>query len=324
MLFYGKEIDIFYIILLVIFILVVYILVSFYMQQNQTIALTTSSQPILSSGPIIPIPIKPGEVLERGAFAISLWLNLTSWVPPTTVDASFNVLSLNNTTNSNPATNILNLYIDSTCKLVISSTLFTPQQNTKYVLFPTYQITSSPLPIKEPVNIILNYNGDDDYTQDENEFLRNPDGSIKKMNNGKPISIYNTDTGFYYKNRALDVFINGMLNNTIILNASLSKEKGNVCDNNTCVSFFDDASMNYFINNNIQLLVGDNDPAGSSGSGPIGTISNVAFIKGGCSTEDAQSINNSGNSSSILDNILSYKLRFSLLEDDKEVKVYDI
>lgn len=320
MLFYGKEIDIFYIILLVIFILVVYILVSFYMQQKQTIALTTSSQPILSSGPIIPIPIKSGEVLERGGFAISLWLNITSWVPPTTVDASFNVLSLNNT-NATPLTQILNLYIDATCKLAISSTLFTPQRNTKYVLFPIYQITSSPLPIKEPVNIILNYNGDDDYIQDEDEFVRDSSGNIKKMNNGNPISIYNTDTGFYYNNRALDVFINGMLNNTIILNASLSKEKGNACDNNTCVSFFDDASMNYFTNNNIQILVGSAD---SSGSGPIGTISNVTFIKGGCSTEDAQSINNGGNSSSILDNILSYKLRFSLLEDDKEVKVYDI
>ena len=312
MLFYGKEIDIFYIILLVIFILVVYILVSFYMQQKQTIALTTSSQPILSPGPIIPIPIKSGEVLERGAFAISLWLNLTSWVPPTTVDASFNVLSLNNT-NTNPATNILTSYIDAHCNLFISSTLFTPKQ--------TYQIMSSPLPINEPVNVILNYNGDDDYTQDENEFLRNPDGSIKKTNNGKPISIYNTDTGFFYSNRALDIFINGMLNNTIILNASLSKDKGNVCDNNTCVSYFDDASMNYFTNDNIQILVGS---AGDGGNGPIGTISNVTFIKGGCSTEDAQSINNGGNSSSILDNILSYKLRFSLLEDDKEVKVYDI
>jgi hypothetical protein len=115
-----------------------------------------------------------------------------------------------------------------------------------------------------------------------------------------------------------------MLNNTIILKTSLSKDKGNACDNNMCVSFFNDASMNYFTNNNIQLLVGHNDPAGSSGSGPIGTISNVTFIKGGSSTEDAQSINNGGNSSSILDNILSYKLRFSLLEDDKEVKVYDI
>ena len=315
MLFYGKEIDIFYIILLVIFILVFYILFSFYMQQKQTIALTTSSQPILSASAIVPIPIKSGEVLERGAFAISLWLNITSWVPPTKVDASFNVLSLNNTTNTNPATNILTSYIDANCNLFISSTLFTPKQ--------TYQIMSSPLPIKEPVNIILNYNGDDDYTQDENEFLRNPDGSIKKMNNGKPISIYNTDTGFYYNNRALDVFINGMLNNTIILNTSLSKDKGNACNNNVCVSYFDDASMNYFTNDNIQLLIG-NVSSTTVVPGPVGTISNVSFIKGGCSTEDAQSINDGGNSSSILDNILSYKLRFSLLEDDKEVKVYDI
>ena len=316
MLFYGKEINIFYIILLVIFILVVYILFSFYMQQKQTIALTTSSQPILSAGAIVPIPIQPGAKLERGAFAISLWINITSWVPPTTVDASFNVLSLNNTTNTNPSTttttNILTSYIDAHCNLFISSTLFTPKQ--------TYQITSSPLPINEPVNVILNYNGNDDYNEDENEFLRNPDGSIKKMNNGKPISIYNTDTGFIYSNRALDVFINGMLNNTIILNTSLSKDKGNACNNNVCVSYFDDASMNYFTNDNIQLLVGS---AGDSGSGPIGTISNVGFIRGGSTTEDAQSINNGGNSSSILDDLLSYKLRFSLLEDDKEVKVYD-
>ena len=316
MLFYGKEINIFYIILLVIFILVVYILFSFYTQQKQTIALTTSSQPILSAGAIVPIPIQPGAKLERGAFAISLWINITSWVPPTTVDASFNVLSLNNTTNTNPSTttttNILTSYIDAHCNLFISSTLFTPKQ--------TYQIMSSPLPIKEPVNIILNYNGDDDYTQDENEFLRNPDGSIKKMNNGKPISIYNTDTGFIYSNRALDVFINGMLNNTIILNTSLSKDKGNACNNNVCVSYFDDASMNYFTNDNIQLLVGS---AGDSGSGPIGTISNVGFIRGGSTTEDAQSINNGGNSSSILDDLLSYKLRFSLLEDNKEVKMYE-
>ena len=304
------------IILLVIFILVVYILFSFYTQQKQTIALTTSSQPILSAGAIVPIPIQPGAKLERGAFAISLWINITSWVPPTTVDASFNVLSLNNTTNTNPSTttttNILTSYIDAHCNLFISSTLFTPKQ--------TYQITSSPLPINEPVNVILNYNGNDDYNEDENEFLRNPDGSIKKMNNGKPISIYNTDTGFIYSNRALDVFINGMLNNTIILNTSLSKDKGNACNNNVCVSYFDDASMNYFTNDNIQLLVGS---AGDSGSGPIGTISNVGFIRGGSTTEDAQSINNGGNSSSILDDLLSYKLRFSLLEDDKEVKVYD-
>ena len=308
MLFYGKEINIFYIILLVIFILVVYILFSFYTQQKQTIALTTSSQPILSAGAIVPIPIQPGAKLERGAFAISLWINITSWVPPTTVDASFNVLSLNNTTNTNPSitttTNILTSYIDAHCNLFISSTLFTPKQ--------TYQITSSPLPINEPVNVILNYNGNDDYNEDENEYYKDSSG-IKQP-------IYNTDTGFIYSNRALDVFINGMLNNTIILNTSLSKDKGNACNNNVCVSYFDDASMNYFTNDNIQLLVGS---AGASGSGPIGTISNVGFIRGGSTTEDAQSINNGGNSSSILDDLLSYKLRFSLLEDDKEVKVYD-
>ena len=308
MLFYGKEINIFYIILLVIFILVVYILFSFYTQQKQTIALTTSSQPILSAGAIVPIPIQPGAKLERGAFAISLWINITSWVPPTTVDASFNVLSLNNTTNTNPSitttTNILTSYIDAHCNLFISSTLFTPKQ--------TYQITSSPLPINEPVNVILNYNGNDDYNEDENEYYKDSSG-IKQP-------IYNTDTGFIYSNRALDVFINGMLNNTIILNTSLSKDKGNACNNNVCVSYFDDASMNYFTNDNIQLLVGS---AGDSGSGPIGTISNVGFIRGGSTTEDAQSLNNGGNSSSILDDLLSYKLRFSLLEDDKEVKVYD-
>ena len=281
------------------------------MQQKQTIALTTSSKPILSAGTIVPIPIKSGDVLERGAFAISLWLNITSWVPPTT-DASFNVLSLNNATNTNPATrtttttttNILTSYIDADCNLFISSTLITPNQR--------YQLTSSPLPVKEPVNIILNYNGDDDYNEDKNEYYTDSSGNKQ--------SVYNTDTGFTYSNRALDVYINGRLNNTIILNSSLSKDKGNACKNNTCVSYFDDASMNYFTNDNIQILVGS---TGSNG-GPVGTISNVTFIKGGCSTEDAQNINNSGNSSSILDNILSYKLRFSLLEDDKEVKVYDI
>jgi hypothetical protein len=304
MLFYGKEIDIFYIILFVILILVVYILFSFYTQQKQTIALTTSSQPILSAGPIVPIPIQPGAKLERGAFAISLWINITSWVPPTKVDASFNVLSLNNAT----TTNILTSYIDASCNLFISSTLFTPQ--------PMYQIT--PLPIKEPMNIILNYNGDDDYNEDEGEFLRDSDGNIKKVN-GKPVSIYNTDTGFIYNNRALDVFVNGRLNNTIILNSTLT---GNNASGNSYVSH-NDASMNYLTNDNIQLLIGN---VGSTTvvPGPVGTISNVSFIKGGCSTEDAQSISDGGNSSSILDNLLSYKLRFSLLEDDKEVKVYDI
>ena len=308
MLFYGKEIDIFYIILFVILILVVYILFSFYTQQKQTIALTTSSQPILSAGPIVPIPIQPGANVERGAFAISLWINITSWVPPTKVDASFNVLSLNNT-NTTPLTQIstiLTSYVDASCNLFISSTLFTPQQ--------TYQIT--PLPIKEPINIILNYNGDDDYNEDEGEFLRDSDGNIKKVD-GKPVSIYNTDTGFIYNNRALDVFVNGRLNNTIILN-TLTGQK-----NASNFVSYNDKSMNYLTNDNIQLLIG-NVASTTVVPGPVGTISNVSFIKGGCSTEDAQSISDGGNSSSILDNLLSYKLRFSLLEDDKQVKVYDI
>ena len=298
MLFYGREIDIFYIILLVILIFVVYILISFYMQQKQSVALTTSSQPILSTTSIVPIPIKSGELLERGAFAISLWLNITSWVPPPppVTNARFNILTLNNT-NANPITQILNLYIDASCKLAILST----------------QVTSSSLPINEPVNVILNYNGDDDYNEDEDEFLRDSSGNIIKVN-GKSKSIYNTDTGFIYDNRALDVFINGRLNNTIILNTLTGKK------NESNFISYNDISMNYLTNDNIQLLIGSNT---NVTPGPVGTISNVTFIKGGCSIEDAQSINNSGNSSNILDNLLSYKLRFTLLEDGKEVKVYD-
>ena len=310
MLFYGKEINIFYIILLVIFILVVYILFSFYTQQKQTIALTTSSRPISSGGPVVPIPIQPGAKLERGAFAISLWINITSWVPPTTADASFNVLMLNNTktdpsTTTTTTTNILTLYIDANCKLLISSTLFTPQ--------PIYQITSPILPVKEPINIILNYNGDDDFNEDENEYYTDSSG------NKQPI--YNTNTGFVYNRRALDVFVNGMLNNTIILNTTLTG--GDSESGNSYVSY-NDKPMNYFTNNNIQLVVGRNNAdGGGGGGGPIGTISNVSFIRGGSTTEDAQSINNGGNSSSILDDLLSYKLRFSLLEHDKEVKMYE-
>ena len=123
------------------------------------------------------------------------------------------------------------------------------------------------------------------------------------------------NTGFKYTNRALDVFINGRLNNTIILNNTLTGKQ-----NESNFVSYNDPSMNYFTNDNIQLLIGDNT---NVTPGPIGTISNVTFIKGGCSIEDAQSINNSGNSSNILDNLLSYKLRFTLLEDDKEVKVYE-
>jgi hypothetical protein len=81
--------------------------------------------------------------------------------------------------------------------------------------------------------------------------------------------------------------------------------------------------MNYIIDDNVKLLIGSESPP-EPGPVPVGTISNVTFIKGGCTIEDAQIINNNGNSSNFLDNLFSYKLQFSLLEDDKKVKVYKI
>ena len=489
MLFYGKEIDIFYIILLVIFILVVYILISYYMQQKQSIAITTSSQPIISkSTTIVPTYLKkePKETLNRGAFAISLWLNISSWAPlPPATNASFNILTMNNTPNNQ----IFRLYIDKTCNLSINSTLFKNKDNYLNKITGDYRITgggdnngnnvnissgnsmfqvsgtgkqfndgntltytipsgsydadtltkmiqnvmnsggewtaipanisvtpnipaipaappnfyidkktdnsyefgfnympasyvassnltitlvgnndgvpfdsrlifgvvtssqttftiykklpppppppapapaapytpytfnpivngnaTSVLPINEPVNVILNYNGDDDNNEDKNLFFTTTDGT--------KIPIY-TNAGFADSNRALDVFINGRLNNTIILNTSLTKNDKSTNCNAGCVSYnesYNDASMNYFIDDNIQFLIGN---ISTATPGPIGTISNVTFIKNGCSIEDAQSINNSGNSSNILDNLFSYKLQFSLLEDDKKVKTVE-
>ena len=464
MLFYGKEIDIFYIILLVIFILVVYILISYYMQQKQSIALTTSSQPIIDTTSTTTIPLylkkEPEETLKRGAFAISLWLNIDSWVPPPPKndDANFNILTMNNTTITTTQNQIFRLYIDSTCNLSINSTFFTNNLNKKIDVYritgngdndgnnvnigagnniftvsgtnfnngkpltytipsgsynattfanvvqnvmnsagtwtkkktspefyiniisnvysigfkinhsdkstqealqmtfvgrlesgvpfdskrifgsihdyiyiyesspptpkpttltavPNFYETTSVLPIKEPVNVILNYNGDDDYNEDKNQFFTAKDGTTK-------IPIYNNDTGFAYSNRALDVFINGRLNNTIILNTSLTRnDKGTPNCNASCVSY-NDASMNYLIHDNIQFLIGSSvGPVPITG--PVGTISNVTFIKDGCSVQDAQSIYESGNSSNILDNLFSYKLQFSLLEDDKKVKTVE-
>ena len=468
MLFYGKEIDIFYIILLVIFILVVYILISYYMQQKQSIALTTSSQPIIdtTSTTTIPLYLKKDskETLKRGAFAISLWLNIDSWVQvPLATDISFNILTMNNTPNNQ----IFRLYIDKTCNLSMNSTFLKNDLNilgnyritgggdnngggddnnsnninidnsmfqvsgdgdtfnkgkpftytipsgsynadtlTKMIvkvmnsqgkwtssqLSPDFYIqkdkkiankyefgfnsglndltitvagniqvaennyiinnrlifgvtnsdtifkiykkpsesssytphTFSPignatsvLPINEPVNVILNYNGDDDYNEAKNQFFT--------ANDGTKIQIYNTNTGFADSNRALDVFINGRLNNTIILNTSLTKnDKGTGTKNckASCVSY-NDAYMNYFIDDNIQFLIGSVGTAVPPITGPVGTISNVTFIKDGCSVQDAQSIYDSGNSSNILDNLFSYKLQFSLLEDDKKVKTVE-
>jgi hypothetical protein len=464
MLFYGKEIDIFYIILLVIFILVVYILISYYMQQKQSIALTTSSQPIIDTTSTTPIPLylkkDSKETLKRGAFAISLWLNIDSWVQvPLATDKSFNILTMNNTPNNQ----IFRLYIDNTCNLSMNSTFLKNDLNIlgnyritgggdndgnnvnigagnntfqvsgagkqfndgntltytipsgsynadtltkmiqnvmnsegKWTATPaipaappnfyiqknvttdnyefgfnyapndesrnltitlvgnkdgvgvpfdsrlifgvttsqtTFTIFKKPaahtfnpivngnatsvLPINEPVNVILNYNGDDDYNEAKNQFFT--------ANDGTKIEIYNTNTGFADSNRALDVFINGRLNNTIILNTSLTKnDKGTGTPNckASCVSY-NDASMNYFIDDNIQFLIGSVSTVTPVTPGPVGTISNVTFIKDGCSVQDAQSIYDSGNSSNILDNLFSYKLQFSLLEDDKKVKTVE-
>ena len=451
MLFYGKELDIFYIILLVILILVVYILISYYMQQKQSIAITTSSQPIIGTTTVV--AVQSNEKLNRGAFAISLWLNISSWVPPpTTSDASFDILTMNNTPNQ-----IFRLYIDKTCNLSIKSTFFentsnptgdyritgndgtnvnvaygnnifqvsginfnngepltytipngsynavtlanmlnkimnaagkwretnispkfnieiTPEkkysisyktadplgtsslimtfsgvlensvsfdsklifgQNESYKdiyttpmispLVPTFYANTSVLqntsvlPIKEPMNIILNYNGDDDYNEAKNQFFTAKDGTTKP--------IYNTNTGFADSSRALDVFINGRLNNIIILNTSLTRNDKSTINcykspqSNMCVSY-NDAFMNYIIDDNVKLSIGSESPP--TETGPVGTISNVTFIKGGCTIEDAQIINNNGNSSNFLDHLFSYKLQFSLLEDDNKVKVYEI
>ena len=451
MLFYGKELDIFYIILLVIFILVIYILISYYMQQKQSIAITTSSQPIISTTSNVVVAVEKGK-LNRGAFAISLWLNISSWVPPTTSDATFNILTMNNEQNQ-----IFRLYIDATCNLSMSSNFFINELNTtgnyritgndgtnvnvasgnnvfqvsgtnfnngkpltytipsgsynavtlanilnkimnasgKWTgtdISPNFYIeirppniykqnlyrisyktnhpnpdydsklsmtfsgvlengvsfdskrifgsnmvtvdlpttltevpnfdTTSVLPIKEPMNIILNYNGDDDYNEAKNQFFTAKDGTR--------IPIFNTNTGFADdSNRALDVFINGRLNNTIILNTSLTRnDKGTKntkncmsAQSNMCVSY-NDAFMNYFIDDNVRLLIGSVESFPITG--PVGTISNVTFIKGGCTIEDAQTINNGGNSSNFLDNLFSYKLQFSFLENNNKIKVYEI
>lgn len=410
------------------------------MQQKQSIAITTSSQPIIGTTSNVVVAVEKGK-LNRGAFAISLWLNISSWVPPTTSDATFNILTMNN--NTPPNNQIFRLYIDRTCNLSMNSTFFKNTSNTAgdyritgndgttvnvaygnnmfqvsgknfnndepltytipsgsynavtlanilnkimnaagkwtgTVISPNFYIgitqqnlysisyktnpdpsgklymtfsgvlengvsfdskrifgskndrvdvpttltevpnfdTTSVLPIKEPMNIILNYNGDDDYNEAKNQFFTAKDGT--------KIPIYNTNTGFTDSSRALDVFINGRLNNIIILNTSLTRNDNskNNCmspQSNMCVSY-NDPSMNYVIYDNIILSIGN---AGGE-PGPVGTISNVTFIKGGCTIEDAQTINNGGNSSNFLDNLFSYKLQFSLLEDDKKIKVYKI
>ena len=79
-----------------------------------------------------------------------------------------------------------------------------------------------------------------------------------------------------------------------------------------------DPSMNYVTTNDNQVVVGiENNQLNNS------TISNATFIKNGCSPRDVENIFNKGQHGSILENLLSYKLRFSFVEDDKEIKTYD-
>ena len=301
MLFYGKELDFTYIILIVILISAMYILYSFYQQQKESIQVISSSQPIVQ---LKTVAIPNNVALSNGAFAMSLWVNLNS-SPQFIVNSASN-LNLVRLTNTNstkiptvPVT-LLSLTLDNNGNLDVSHS---SNQNTSIMLFP----------IGEPVNIVLNYNGDDDVNVDKNETVYDP-------STNKNIPVYNPDSNTFYNGskRALDVYVNGLLNNTLIID-TLTNSTSNA--NSPYVTYLD-ASMNYVTTNGIQIVIGDNQTVATTTLDD--TISNVTFIKNGCSPQDVRNIFNQGNSGSILENLLSYKLRFSLLEDNKEVKTYDV
>jgi hypothetical protein len=191
----------------------------------------------------------------------------------------------------------LTLALDADGNLVVSTATVT---KTTIMLFP----------IGESVNIVLNYNGDDDIDPDKNE-------TVYDATTNKNIPIYNPDAKTFYNGskRALDVYINGLLNNTISVD-TLTNSKVDP-DSPPYITYMD-ASMNYITTNGNQIVVGDDSSVVVDG-----TISNAAFIKDGCSPQDAISVFNQGESGSILENLLSYKLRFSLIEDNKEMKTYD-
>lgn len=303
MLFYGKELDFTYIILIVILISAMYILYSFYQQQKESIQVISSSQPIVQ---LKTVAIPNNVALSNGAFAMSLWVNLNS-SPQFLVNSASN-LNLVRLTNANstkiptvPVT-LLSLTLDNSGNLDVSYFINSSIKMTTIMLFP----------IGEPINIVLNYNGDDDVNVDKNETVYDP---ITNKN----IPIYNPDSNTFYNGskRALDVYINGLLNNTLIID-TLTNSTSN--SNSPYVTYLD-ASMNYVTTNGNQIVIGDNQTTAVTVDG---TISNVTFIKNGCSPQDVRNIFNQGNSGSILENILSYKLRFSLLEDNKEVKTYDV
>ena len=292
--FYGKEIDFTTIILIVVLILAAYILFSYYQQQKQAIPIVVTSRP---STTVNTVSIPEKTQLKNGAFALSLWIKLNSAIQLSPSPSSFNLLRVTKKDGTSPSP--LTLALDADGNLVVSTATVA---KTTIMLFP----------IGESVNVVLNYNGDDDIDPDKSETVYDP-------TTNKNIPIYNPDAKTFYNGskRALDVYINGLLNNTISVD-TLTNSKVDP-DSPPYITYMD-ASMNYITTNGNQIVVGDNQPATLMD----GTISNAAFIKDGCSPQDVLNIFNQGESGSILENLLSYKLRFSFIEDNKETKTYDL
>ena len=291
MMFYGKEIDFTIIILIVILVLAAYILFSYYQQQKQAIQIVTTPDSISTSA-----GIPNGTKLDNGAFALSLWIKLSSAMPSS---STFNIMSIQKKNNTSP---FLSLTFDASGNLVVSYPFLSSIHETPIMLFP----------IDEPVNIVLNYNGDDDIDHDKSETIYDPTTNTN-------IPIYNPDANTFYNGskRALDVYINGLLNNTIPID-TLTNSKA-APDSPAPYITYMDPSMNYVTTNDNQVVVGiENNQLNNS------TISNATFIKHGCSPRDVENIFNKGQHGSILENLLSYKLRFSFVEDDKEIKTYDL
>jgi hypothetical protein len=294
MLFYGKEIDFTFIILIVILILAAYILFSYYQQETQTVSIIVTSHPATT---LTTVSIPEKTQLKNGAFALSLWIKFNSSIPSSI--PTFNLLRL---TKKDGTATPLTLTLDSSGNLVVTTIMATTTAKTNIILFP----------IGEPVNVVLNYNGDDDIDPDKSETVYDPTTNSQ-------ISIYNPSANTFYNNskRALDVYINGLLNNTISVD-TLTNSKADP-DSPPYITYMD-ASMNYITTNGNQIVIGDDDKSITLADG---TISNAAFIKDGCSPQNVRDIFNQGESGSILENLLSYKLRFSFIEDNKEINTYD-
>jgi len=294
MLFYGKEIDFTFIILIVILILAAYILFSYYQQETQTVSIIVTSHPATT---LTTVSIPEKTQLKNGAFALSLWIKFNSSIPSSI--PTFNLLRL---TKKDGTATPLTLTLDSSGNLVVTTIVATTTAKTNIILFP----------IGEPVNVVLNYNGDDDIYPDKSETVYDPTTNSQ-------ISIYNPSANTFYNNskRALDVYINGLLNNTISVD-TLTNSKAEP-DSSPYITYMD-ASTNYITTNGNQIVIGDDDKSITLADG---TISNAAFIKNGCSPQDVLNIFNKGQYGSILENLLSYKIRFGFIEDNKEINTYD-